>query len=268
MPHAARRPAAAICLAITAVAPALAQQPITRPGQADPQQQQQSPAPDVAIDADLTVSARAEVSVKPDRATVTVGVQTEAKDASDAQSAANERMQRIIERIRRLDPDELVLTTSSVSLYPVYDNSNLRRNDGGQERRITGYRAGSSISARTDDVDAVGPIVDTAIDAGANRVQGVTFSLSDPHAAEIRALRLASRRAIDKARSVADAIGAELMFVTSIGESTAGGGPIPVRGRAEAFGVAMDAGSSTPVEAGLITVTADVTVTARIAREP
>jgi uncharacterized protein YggE len=114
-------------------------------------------------------------------------------------------------------PREDVATTN-VSLYPSY---------GSDGTTVTGYVAGNQVDAIVRDLRDVGRLIDSAVDAGANSVNGISFRLSDESQGLDEALRGAVDDARDKAEVLADAAGAGLGGVVSITE-TASGFPPPV----------------------------------------
>ena len=105
-----------------------------------------------------------------------------------------------------------------------------------------------------DDIARLGPVIDAAVGAGANEVQGIQFSVINeaPHRAE--ALRRASQEARTKAQTIAEALGVRL---SSLIEATEGGvevtPPRPLAFERAAF-------AATPVQPGELTVRATVTV--------
>ena len=108
-----------------------------------------------------------------------------------------------------------------------------------------------------NNLDAVGSTADAVVAAGVNQIDGISFGLKDPSAAENAARRLAVRALQGKASLYADALGVQLAGIRSLSE---GGGyatpvPMPMYARAE---MAMDAGS-TPIAAGQLTVRIDIT---------
>ena len=71
------------------------------------------------------------------------------------------------------------IETLNFSVYPEYVTD-----DRGENPRVRGYRVTNQVSLKTRRLDAVGTLIDAALEAGANRVEGISFGLSDPQAAE------------------------------------------------------------------------------------
>jgi uncharacterized protein YggE len=112
------------------------------------------------------------------------------------------------------------------------------------------------VNVKTKTVALVGQSIDAAIDAGANQVQRLVFTVDDDSEARRRALGIAARQARGKAESVAASLGVKLGPVRSVVEQDLG----PARPLAR--GVAMqEAASFTPVEPGTVDVRARVVLT-------
>ncbi|MFU8827952.1 MAG: SIMPL domain-containing protein [Phycisphaerales bacterium] len=201
------------------------------------------------------VSGTGEVSVKPDRATVRIGASHQADTAIEAQSRVNEIIDEATKAIRALDIEGLVIQTSGLSLSAVYD---YRRD---QEPRIIGYRSSISLSVRIDDIDRTGRVIDAAMSTGANQLQGVEFSLQDDGEARREALKRAVHDARSKADAIADALGRSLVGLVEVREQ---GVSVPVLRRGAESGEMMRMSADaapTPIEAGEISVRANVEIT-------
>ena len=115
-----------------------------------------------------------------------------------------------------------------------------------------------------NDLSKVGATADAVVAAGVNQIDGIAFGLKDAKAAEDQARQLAVRALQDKARLYAQALGVQLGGIRTL---TEGGGyapepPRPMYARV----MAMDAGASTPVSAGELTVRIDISGTYDIGR--
>ncbi len=65
------------------------------------------------------------------------------------------------------------ISVSDLSVWGNYDYSD------SQLQKLTGYTASHTLNIKTADMELVGPLVDAALDAGANQLQGVAFSVKD-----------------------------------------------------------------------------------------
>lgn len=211
----------------------------------------------------LTVSGSAQVSAAPDRAVISLGAVAQASEAAAAQADVNDAVTRAIESIKQLGISDERISTTSISLQPVYSRERPRQpdrfEDEPEEPRIIGYRASNTLQIEVADLSSLGRIIDAGVEAGVNRIQGVNFTLSDDTSQRAEALRLAVQRAKTKAQAMASALGVELVEVREVTE----GGVHIVRPQFEgARMMTMDA--ATPVQPGEIDVSAEVTITWRL----
>ena len=164
----------------------------------------------------LRVQGSAEVRIVPDLAVVRLGVANEAQTAREAQQAVNRASDAILDAVRRVGIDEQNVQTVRLVLSPIYSS---RRPDETQEPRIVGYRASNTVSVRTEELSLVAPVIDAALDAGANRLEGVSFGLQDDQAVTQQALRQAIEEAHGKAEAMAAALDVELEAIISVTEA-------------------------------------------------
>jgi hypothetical protein len=203
---------------------------------------------DVASERTVSVSGSAQVGAQPDVAVVRLGVETRAEQADEALAENNERMQDLIDALQEAGVAEEDIQTQVVQLRPQYPEGPQQA-----EPEVVGYVASNVVEARVREIENVGQLLDAAVQAGGNRIEGIRFEVSDPTAVLEQAREAAWADAQAKAEQLAELAGAELGAVWSINES--GGAPRPVL-RAE---VAEDA--AVPIQPGSqnIEVRLDVT---------
>jgi len=200
----------------------------------------------------LNLSAYGEVKTAPDMATISFGVVTEATTAAEAMRLNASRMNEVMAALRRAGIEARDVQTSGLNLSAQYDYVQ------NEPPRLRGYQANNRVTVIINDLNAVGTTADAVVAAGVNQIDGISFGLKDPTSAENRARQIAVRNLQGKAFLYAQALGVELGGIRSLSE---GGGyspqpPRPMYARAE---MAMDAGGSTPVAAGELTVRIDIT---------
>jgi len=193
----------------------------------------------------ITVTGTAGVEARPDLARIHLGVQAEAATAAEAMAALETRVTAVTGALRAAGLGDGDLRTAHLSVGQRYSNAGTP----------DGYVAGCATAATVRDLDRVGAILDAAITAGADRVDGLSMEIADPSAAYARALALAVGDAREKAEGLAAAAGLELGAIEAVAEgaSTAGGPPVP-------FAAELRSAKGMPVEPGEQTVTATVTV--------
>jgi len=224
-----------------------------------------SPENDMKDPSMLNVRGSSEVRVAPDEATVRLGVLAQEPSARAAQSRANEIVGGILEGLETLGIPESEIQTAELRLTPVFAPQPQPRTarTEPEEPKIVAYQASNVVSVRLTELSRVGPAIDAGLEAGANRLEGVTFGLQDDLPAREEALRKAVAEARSKAQTIAEALGVRLGEVLQVDE-----GGVSVRMPRFAEGMTMmraeAASVSTPVAAGQITVAADVSVRYRI----
>jgi len=125
----------------------------------------------------IVVSGAGSVSAKADKATVTLGVYTEDDSASVAASENAVKMIAVLDAIKALGVSEESIETVSYSVTPVYDWE-LKTN--------VGYRVTNMVQIELEDLNIVGDVLDAATTAGANRVNGISFGLTESKIEELK----------------------------------------------------------------------------------
>jgi hypothetical protein len=194
----------------------------------------------------ITVSGNGTVNATPDKASFTFGVNSTADSASGAMGDVNSQADAIISALKSHGVDPSDIQTSEISLWPQ-----------SRHGQITGYHASNSVSV-TAKVGQSGALVDAAVNAGANNVDGPNLSTSDQTSQYQQALKLAVADAKAQAQAIADGAGLTLGEVKHIRND--GSTPYPYATHGYAFD-ALQASAGTPVEAGSQQIQASVTVT-------
>lgn len=211
----------------------------------------------------ITVTGSGQVRTAPDEAVVRLGVVAQTESAQAAQQEASRVARGILEAVAAQGVPEAAVQTSQLVLTPVYQHPSPRQMEVPTEPRIIGYRASNVVSVRLEDLSKIGPVIDAGIGAGANQVEGVHFQLRDDRAAREEALRKAVAEARSKAAAMAEALGVSLGPLLQAQE---GGVTIdrPEFAQVRMMAMEADMGGATPVAAGEVTVTGNVTLRYRI----
>ena len=199
----------------------------------------------------LSVSGSGVVSAAPDEVVLRLGVETTAETASEALSQNSEQMAAVVSSLDEAGVPPENIQTQTVELRPRYETPE-REPGQAQGQELIGYVASNIVEARTDDLDAVGQLLDAAVGAGANRVEGLRFEVSDSGELLTQARDAAWQDVETKATQLATLAGVELGDVLSINESTST--PRPV-----ARGVEMEA--AVPISPGTEEIRVDLQVT-------
>lgn len=155
----------------------------------------------------LTISGESKVKVKARIADVRLLVQEDGRSALEVQQAIAKLAAPVIEGLRALKADRV--EGGDLMIYPQYgkDNSNV----------IVGYRGQSSITFSAP-ADYAGTLIDAAIEAGANQVQGVSLRADREDVAHAReqALQEAAAMALREAKTVLTALGLEQRAIDAV----------------------------------------------------
>lgn len=187
----------------------------------------------------MTVTATGEATLPPDTALVSAGVVTRADSAAEAMRDNANQMAAAFEELKSAGIAAQDIQTSQISLQPQY----LYREN--RERRITGYEARNTVTARTSDMKAVGPMLDALVKAGVNQINSVSFEVKDSKSARDDARIAAITEARERAKLMATAAGVKLGKIISITEGHDLSAPGNVGMRSVSYGT-----SSAPVSGG------------------
>ncbi len=205
-----------------------------------------------SADSDITVLGTGEVLVPADVAVVSLGITATDREVLAAQKKANEAIAAIREALIADGIAEEDINTDYINIYAMYDYSS------GMEE-LTSYSANSTLAIRVSDIEKVGEVIDKAFDAGANTLNGISFSATDTKEAEAAAMRVAVENAKAKAEILADAAGLQIRGVGDIAEQNTYSYD---RGASNFFKeAAYDEAGGTVVQAAKLVVSSSVTVT-------
>ena len=210
----------------------------------------------------LSLTGHGEVTAAPDIATITLGVDKQAKTARQALMANTQAMTAIFAVLRdrwKIADKDMMTSGFSISAQYVYPKSSYDRPKG---PKLVGYRVSNMLTIRVRDLKKTGGILDDVVRTGSNRVNGVSFSINKPGPLRDEARRKAVRDALRKARIYAEETGFELgpvLRFTEGGGYNPGPRPVMMAPRAKM----MDA-APVPVAAGEQALSVDVSITWKI----
>lgn len=205
----------------------------------------------------LTVTGTAQVQATPTLALVVVAVETQAETVAAAVEANNTASNRVVQAINNLRINRLTVRTIDFNVQPIYQTYP-PNTPPPTTPRIVGYQVINRVEARIPGTSsealssAVSRVIEAALNAGANRVDSIQFTLEDMTAANNRALAEAIRNARTTARAAADAAGVQLVALQSL-VTQPYYPPMPYLARADM------AVSAPPIIAGQLTIQTTVT---------
>ncbi len=199
-----------------------------------------------------TVSASGEgvVRVTPDIAIVSLGVETNDKEMTKAQSANKEQMNEIMAELKNLGIQDKDIQTDNYSVYPEYDWNN-------NTQIFRGYKVVNTVSVKVRNIDDTGKVLDAVAAKGANRLNGIRFAVEETEKLYEQALKLAVKNAEEKAKVMTGEFGISKLTPVKIAERSQGYSPLYDSGIYE---MEMAAGRSTPISTGQMEIRASVDV--------
>jgi uncharacterized protein len=208
-----------------------------------------------ALNNTLFVSGSATANTKTDKVTVSLGVETADKTAEKALLSNSNLMNRVIDALKASGLQQNETSTSSFSIKPNYNYS--KYGDGGN---LMGFTVSNLIHIENSNLDSVSQWIDTAVQAGANIVNDIYFSVSEEKLQKIKnvLLKEAVANAKTKADIVAGAAGINVGGIKSIMVEEIGFPPVP--GPLYSKSVSSDKVSSTPILAGEQEVSTTVSI--------
>ncbi len=187
----------------------------------------------------ITVLGVGEALGSPDQAQVNLGIET-FDETVDVATSENETIIKAL--LSALQEEGIAAEDIQTSNYSLWAEQ--RYGDNGPEG-IAGYRVSNQVNVKIRDIERVGDILSTAIDAGANIIYGVNFSVNDRDALEEEARQAAVANAQERAESLAMLSGVTLGDVQSISEVYTQV-PGPFMGMGGGAGMAVDESSISP----------------------
>jgi uncharacterized protein len=142
----------------------------------------------------VTVTGQGVEMIPTTIAQVQLGVEMQGETATGVQQEVARRSAAVVELLRSRNVEKL--QTTGIQLNPVYSYEN-------NVQRLTGYSASNIVSFRVANEQA-GKLLDDAVQAGATRINSVSFTASDNAIAATQ--KQALREATQDAQSQADAV--------------------------------------------------------------
>ena len=207
-------------------------------------------APPLQAPRTITVTGEAEMTMSPDRAMVTIGVETWGKNIMSIKTDNGKRVKAILDAVKGLGIPAKDIMTRDLSIQPEYTWKDDRR-------EFIRYRMRNVVVITVNDLAKVEDVVNAGVNESSNVLEGVTFSTKDAGRIQDSLQIQAARNARAKAVALADAVGAKVGDAITITESQTYE-PRPVYAmRAMAM---ADQAPSTPVESGQLTLKSTINI--------
>jgi uncharacterized protein YggE len=181
-----------------------------------------------------------------------LSVVTQSAQAVTAQQENARKSDAVANAVKAIAASNAEIKTSDYTLQPQYDPRDSRL------PKIIGYDARNSVIVTMSDLKGVGAVIDAASRVGANSIDGISFVLKQTSPARGQALADATQQAMNKARSIAQALGGHVLRVVEENENAT----VSSDQRAVYETYALDAERSrnkqTPIAAGQLSIRSNV----------
>jgi len=203
----------------------------------------------------IEVSESASVAAPANLVRISFAVESNASAAGEAVHMNGAQTDALLKALKQKIGHEDRLVTSGYSLNPVYSRGN--------SQVTTGYRVRNTVILTSKEVEKAGVFIDAATEAGANRIDSLSFAHDQAEKLRDQAAVKALKKAVRTAERLAEAAGMKIARVVNIDYGSPGPGVRFSRATLAEAG----AGAPTPIEAGDLSVSATVRVTFEIRKE-
>lgn len=208
----------------------------------------------------LSLSGTGDVKARPDTASISSGVVSNAKTAQQALAANSAAMNKLFRELKAAGIADRDIQTQNFNIAPQYKPYDSKK-PVPQHLRIIGYQVSNGVTVRVRDLDKLGGLIDQMTTAGANRMGGISFYVDKTDNLLEEARRKAMADVRRKADLYADGLGVKLKRVLTIKESVSRPRPRPMRTRGIMAMAKSDAREAAPVAAGEQTLSIRLSVT-------
>src|SRR5699024_1060401 len=194
----------------------------------------------------ITVSGTGNLSIDPNLAFIQMEVISNNQSLSEAQQENTKVMGEVIGALTKLGISRENIQTTAYTIQPKYDYSN-------GKQVLRGYTVRNAINVKISQMEQAGKIIDTAVEAGVNRITNIRFTVENAEIYYDQALKFALEEALRKAEIMAGEMQLFLnpkpvSITENISESPSGPRTVAT------------ADSTTPIEPGQLNIKAVVTV--------
>lgn len=204
----------------------------------------------------ISVSGEGKEFIKPDIATINIGVIKQNADLLVAQKEATDVMGRAIATLKGKGIEDKDLKTVSFNIYPQYDYVR-------GVQRFRAYEVRQTLEVKIRDLSKIGEILSNLAGVGANEIGSLNFTVDNPKATQEKARAAAIKEAKDKAVALARDLEVRLVKIANYSES--GGSQPPIFYAKAEYAMGMGgAPSAPPIPTGENEVKINVVITYEI----
>ncbi|NGM85326.1 SIMPL domain-containing protein [Paenibacillus sp. 7124] len=203
----------------------------------------------------VSVVGKGELSMKPDIVYLSIGVDTSASTAQEAQKTNGAKIQ----KLTALFKNTWGINGKDIQTSEFFVQPNYTYNDK-EGQQVKGYNAHHVLQVAYRDLNKVGSLLDAASEAGANNIGNARFAVEDTSAFEAQVIEKAMANADVKAAAIAKAAKRTLGQVLTVSQNDGGAGPILYEQNAKMMYGAADSAASTAVQPGEVKITTQLNV--------
>ncbi len=163
----------------------------------------------------LWVNGEGKISVAPDVAILTLGIESQEVSVADAQAKASEAMDKVMQALKAQGIEDKDIQTQYFNISQV---TNWNEN----KEEVIGYRVTNTVTVKVRTIENAGEVIDAVVTAGGDltRINGITFTVDEPADYYVDARELAITHATNKAQQMAEKAGFTLGKITYITENS------------------------------------------------
>jgi len=158
----------------------------------------------------VTVSGSATLRLKPDRASFSVGVETGAQAVSEAFKRNTAKLNAVVAALKKRGVASQEIQTSNFSIASRVEKG----------KKASGFRVSNLVTVTREDPASISELLQAAVAAGANQVEGLRFFVGDPGKSQPRGLEMAFQNARAKAEKLASLSGKSLGEVVCVADQS------------------------------------------------
>ncbi|MBS4170853.1 MULTISPECIES: SIMPL domain-containing protein [unclassified Neochlamydia] len=163
----------------------------------------------------LSLKGQAVLHKQADQISLTIGVTNLGAEAASVLAENSKKMQNIIRELNKKGFDKSEYQTGQFSIQPTYTLPP-QNPPAGWRPTINGYEVSNTLKIKTDKIKEIGALIDTAHQAGANKIDHIYASLKDERVYWEEAVAKATKNAIADAKVMAEAAQVKLNRLLSI----------------------------------------------------
>lgn len=207
----------------------------------------------------ITVTGEAEQSFAPDKVDIVIVVEGRGKTLAEAKKKHDELLNGLHQVVAKFGIEKSKVKTLSDNINPQYDYVN--EPDGNGRQVLRGYAAEHRLQVTLKSLDKIGDFINAVVAQKIDRIEQVSYGLTNSDDAEMQVTVAAVKDAKAKAQKILAALDNNLGKVLSV--NTGGEGyqphPMPMMPMG-AMAMKNSSDSAAPVPSGDVTIRQNVTV--------